>query len=126
VRWLGQEAMERKLPKRRRGRNYNQSIKKILEQENKISTNLKLLINNLSLEDLIALKLELSAAALNGKLHGFPIWNMTSYIVRESMLKFALSTSSSHKQAALILGITVNELRRQIKVYNINEVLDRE
>ena len=117
--------MERKLQKRLRGRNYDQSLLKKLKQTDQMSSNLKYLISNLSLEDLVALKLEISAENLNGKLHGFPVWHMTSYIIKEAMLKFALSTSTSHKQAALILGITKNELRRQIKAYNINETLDR-
>ena len=116
--------MERKLPKRLRGRNYEQSLKKTLIKDNKLSIELIYLLNNLPLEDLVALKLELSSESLNGKLFGFPIWNMASYIVKEAMLKYALSSSSSHKQAALILGITKNELRRQIKAYNLNETLD--
>ena len=55
------------IPKRLRGRNYSQSLLKKLEKEKKVNKELKFLISQLTLEDLISLKLEIAAEAVNGK-----------------------------------------------------------
>ena len=113
-----------KLIKRLRGRNYNQSLLRKLKKENKISRELETLISNLTLEDLISLKLEIAAKAVRGKLYGFPLMDTSKQIIKEALLKFALSASSSHKNAASILGISLAELKRYIKKYEINKSLD--
>lgn len=57
-------------------------------------------INKLSLEDLIAIKLELSANNINNRLYGFDLWRQSNNIVKEALLKFAVSTTKSKKDAA--------------------------
>lgn len=102
--------------------------KKNLTTENK-STILKLClqddllinINKLSLEDLIAIKLELSANNINNRLYGFDLWKQTGNIVKEALLKFAISTTNSKKDAARFLGLTYAEFRRVQNTYNVKE-----
>ena len=115
---------ERKIPKRLRGKNYYQSISKKLLKEKKTSNEFELMLASLKLEELIALKLELAARNVKGKLFGFPIWNTTNLIVKDSLIKFALSATNSHKEAANLLGITPLDLKRFIKKYQVNEYLD--
>lgn len=76
-------------------------------------------INNLSLEDLIAIKLELSSNNLNNRLYGFDMWRNTSYIVKEALLKFAISTTNSKKDAARFLGLTYNEFKKVQAKYKV-------
>ncbi len=76
-------------------------------------------INNLSLEDLIAIKLELSSNNLNNRLYGFDIWRNTSYIVKEALLKFAISTTNSKKDAARFLGLTYSEFKKAQAKYKV-------
>jgi len=78
-------------------------------------------INKLSLEDLIAVKLELSANNINNRLYGFDLWKQTTHIVKNSLLKFALSTTKSKKDAARFLGLTYSEFRRVLQKYNVKE-----
>jgi len=113
-----------KIKKRLRGRNYNQSLLKKLRREKKINKDLEVLIASLTIEDLIAIKLELAAEIVRGKLFGFPIYATTLQVVKEGLIKFALSSTTSHKKAAFSLGISLSELKRYIKKYEINKFLD--
>jgi len=78
-------------------------------------------INKLSLEDLIAVKLELSSRNINNRLYGFDIWRKSNYIIKEAILKFALSTTNSKKSAARFLNLTYIEFRRVVKDYKVKE-----
>lgn len=115
---------EKKLPKRLRGRNYYQSVSKKLKEQKKINTEFEVRISSLTLEEIISLKLELAAKNLKGKLYGFPIWNTSTYIIKDALIKFALSTTSSHKEAASVLGITISDLKRFIKKYKVNDYFE--
>ena len=95
----------------------NKSIIKNLKDQNKISDNILTEINSLSIEDLIAVKFELSANNINNRLYGFDIWRQSDYIIKEAILKFAISTTKSKKDAARFLGLTYLEFKRLIKKY---------
>jgi hypothetical protein len=96
----------------------NNSIIKRLVNQDKLNDNVMIYINDLSIEDLIAVKLELSATNINNRLYGFDIWHKTTNIVKEALLKFAISTTKSKKDAARFLGLTYSEFKRVLKVYN--------
>ena len=78
----------------------NKSIITKLRDQNKLNDSLLVLISNLTLEDLIAIKLELSCNLINNRLYGFDIWRNSNKIVQEAILKFAISTTKSKKDAA--------------------------
>lgn len=97
---------------------YNSVLKDVNEKfENK---NFELVISNLTLEELITLKLELSAKSLNGKLFGYPIYKNVQHIVRESLVRFALRFCNSQEKAATLLGINVREFKSYIKKHKLN------
>ena len=102
------------------------SIINKLTHEGVISNDLLVLINNLTLEDLIAIKLELACSHVNNRLYGLDIWNKACYIIREALLKFAISTTQSKMDAARFLGITYVEFRTAVKKYDINSYFDKE
>jgi len=97
----------------------NKSIINKLTHEGIVSQDLLVLINNLTLEDLIAIKLELSCALVRNKLYGIDFWSNSCYIIREALLKFAISVSRSKKDAARFLGLDLREFNTQYKKYNI-------
>ena len=97
----------------------NKSIINKLTHEGIVSQDLLVLINNLTLEDLIAIKLELSCALVKNKLYGIDFWSNSCYIIREALLKFAISASRSKKDAAWFLGLDLREFNTQYKIYNI-------
>ena len=101
----------------------NFSIIKRLINQDKLNDNTMTHINGLSIEDLIAVKLELSANNINNRLYGFDMWHKMGHITKEALLKFAVSTTKSKKDAARFLGLTYNEFKRVIKVYKIDSYL---
>ena len=111
---------ERKHPKREQmkaGKNLYYSISNKLQKDKKINDEFEVMINSLTLEEVIALKLELSTRSLRGKFYGFPIWKSLPELTRDAVLKYALSATRSKKEAARFLGITISELNANLKSY---------
>jgi len=102
----------------------NISLIKKLKEETNISNEFLISINSLSLEDLIAVKLELSAANTNGRFYGFDLWRGIQHISKEALIKFALSATKSKKDAARFLGLTYFEFLNIYKRYNISEIFE--
>ena len=90
-----------------------------LKDQNKVNDSILTCINNLSIEDLISIKFELSASHVNNRLYGFDIWHRSSYIIKEAILKFAISATKSKKDAARFLGLTYQEFVRISKKYKV-------
>ena len=76
-----------------KGRNKNHSVSNKLRKENKVTDEFEVMLNNLSLEELIALKLELAAKAAGGMLYGLPIWYSMQHIIKDAVLKYAYSAT---------------------------------
>jgi len=64
------------------------------------------LFNSLSLEEIIALKLELSSKNINNKLYGFTFWSNSTKIMKEALILYAVAATKSKKEAARFLGIS--------------------
>lgn len=79
------------------------------------------LFNSLSLEEVIALKLELSSKQLNGRLFGFDIWGSIHHIVREAILIYAISATKSKRDAARFLGISRKQFLDEFDKYQIEK-----
>ena len=103
-----------------KGKFENYSIRKKLNYEKKINSNFEVILNTLTLEEIIALKLELAASHVNYKLYGFPIIRSIKFIVREAVINFALSATRTPKEAANVLGITERQLKEEIERFKIN------
>lgn len=99
----------------------NKSVIKKLKDQNKLSDQILAEINQLSIEDLIAIKFELSAGHLNNRLYGFNLWSKSNNIMKEALLKFAISTTNSKKDAARFLGLTYVEFKRVLSTYNVKD-----
>ena len=100
------------------------SIINKLKDQNKLNDQMLAYLNNLTLEDLIAVKLELSTNLLNHRLYGLDIWNKMPNITKEAILKFSLSVTKNKTDAARFLGITQQNFRRALKNYNIEKDLN--
>lgn len=68
-------------------------------------------LSALSLEEVIALKLEQANRLIAGKLYGTPIYHSIEKIGRDAIVKYALSCSRTFSEAAAFLGIRENQLR---------------
>ena len=98
----------------------NYSVIAKLKDMNMISDKELVTIASITLEDLIALKFELSSANTKNRMYGFDIWKRSDYIIKESILKFAISATKSKKDAARFLGLTYKEFIRITKFYKVS------
>ena len=78
------------------------------------------IVSNLTLEDLIIAKLELSAKGLNEKLFGYPLYNNIQHITKESLVRFALRFCNSQEKAANLLGLDVRQFKSYISKHGLN------
>ena len=116
-----------KLKKRNEGRNRYYSISNKLRKDGKSSEEFEILFNNLSLEEVIGLKLELaSKSSFNGKLYGVPIWYSIPSIVKDAVLKYALSATRSKREAARFLGLNELAMKKNINKYRIDNYFEKE
>jgi len=105
--------------KKIQGKNKYYSISNKLRKENKSHDEFEVMLNNLTLEEIIGLKLELAAKSVGGCLYGIPIFSAIPYLVRDAILKYSLSATKSKKEAARFLGIKLDHFKKLIKKYNI-------
>ena len=100
------------------GKNRYYSISKKLTKEQKSNDEFEVMLNNLSLEEVIALKLELAAKSAGGAVYGIPIWRSLKYVVEDAILKYAHSACRTKKEVARFLGMRKIEMRSIDWKYN--------
>jgi hypothetical protein len=100
------------------------SISNLLKQQKRSSDEFEVMMNSLSLEEVIALKLELSGKLLKSKMYGFNLWKNTPSIVYDAILKYALSACKSKKDASRYLGINLRTLNNLIKKYKVQDYFE--
>ena len=71
-------AWEHKLTSRKKKSTRNHSISNQLRKQGKSNDEFEVMLNKLSLEEVIGLKLELANRAAGGYLYGLPIWQCNS------------------------------------------------
>jgi hypothetical protein len=101
------------------GRNTYYSISTKLRQEQKSNDEFEVMLANLSLEEIIALKLELASKPVNGRLYGFPIWKNLTDIVKDAMFRYAYSATRSQLEAMRFLGLREVDFLKYKKRYSI-------
>ena len=102
----------------------SKSVRIKLEEQGLVNNQLLTLISSISLEDLIALKLEIACNEINEKFYGFDIWRNLKPIVQVSVLKFAISTRKSKKDAARFLGLNYLDFKKLLAKYKVEEYFD--
>jgi len=102
----------------------NHSVIRKLRKEGKLPEEMEIFVANLSLEDLIAIKLEMAGKPVNGKLFGIPIWKSAPFIIREALLKTAISVCKTKTESAAFLGIHPDKLNKLIKKYQIQSFFE--
>lgn len=91
-----------------------------LKKENKINDQFILMLNRISYEDLIALKLEVSTNwSRSGNIYGLPLWKGLIEATKEALVKIVLKETSSFTEASMLLGIHQMSLRHVCLKYGI-------
>lgn len=109
----------------KRGSTRNKSVINHLKDEGVVNDELLVLVNNLTIEDLVAIKLEMSSRFLNNRLYGFDMWKKSDHILKEALIKFAISTTHSKKDAARFLGVDMTEFRRILKQFKFESFFEK-
>lgn len=113
--------------KRVSGKNKYYSIRSKLKRENKITSDFEIMLNNLTLEDIIALKLEYSINVSGTPVYGLQLAKSLRYVCKEALYKLALSATRSKNSAARFLGVSENDFRQELKRMRIESFfLDEE
>lgn len=112
--------MWKKKLKAYKGKYSKYSLRNKLLREKRINSDFEVILNSLTLEEIIAIKLELSNLYINNKLYNIPLYKSIKYIIKESLIIFALSASRTTKDAATLLGIRERDLTEEIKKFKIN------
>lgn len=107
--------------KKRRSKYKHKSVINKLLYNNIINESNLTFIDSMTLEDLIAVKLELSARYINNKLYAFNLLSNTNRLVKEAIIKFAISATQSKMDAARFLGIDYEGLRKLVNEYDLQD-----
>lgn len=95
------------------------SVSKKLKSENKINDNFEIQLSSLSLEEVIALKLEIATRETKGKFFGLPIWRRLPLIIKDACLKAAVSATYTRREAARFLGISYSQMKLNLRNYGV-------
>ena len=101
------------------------SVSRVLKSQGKSCEEFEQMLSALSIEEIIALKLEISVKMTKGKLFGFPIWRSFQNITKEALLLFAYSISKTNNDASSMLGITNYQYRQLIRRGKIREYFEK-
>ena len=99
----------KKKKKVQEGKNKYYSLSNKLKKESRSHDEFEVMLNNLSLEEIIGLKLELAARSVGNMLYGLPILTSLPYITR---------ATRSKKEAARFLDINLDHLKKLLKKHD--------
>lgn len=97
---------------------FNISLSKKLREENKSNDLFEVMISNLTLEELIALKLEMTYKNLDSPIYGMKLFRVLNYLVQDAVIKFALSVTPTKYRARMFLGLDSKDFRVYLKKYD--------
>lgn len=95
-----------------------------LRKKNKSSPEFEFMLNNLTLEEIICLKLELTSKSLNYKLAGMKLWSSIPLFCKRGLLSYAASITKSHHEAAAFLGLDLSQYLDVLKKYGSNDLIE--
>jgi hypothetical protein len=78
------------------------------------------MLGNLTLEEILALKIEISLRSLGFFLRGFPLFKSSKFIITDALLRAAISLTPNKESACGLLGITKNDFYKLIKRHKLD------
>ena len=112
--------------KKIQGKNQHYSICNKLRREGKTTEEFEVMLASLSLEEAIAIKLELATRAAGGLLYGLPLWNSLPTITKDAILKYTYSATRTQKEAMHFLGLSKSDFKKLINKYRIESYFKEE
>jgi hypothetical protein len=115
-----------KKKQRIQGKYEHYSLSKKLKRDGKVSEQFEIMLNSLTLEELIGLKLELANKAAGSPLFGLPLFRSMKDVAKVAVLMYAASATRSDREAAALLGIEREDFRKLVREYNIIKYFEGE
>jgi len=106
------------------GKNQKHSLIRKLRQEGRINESFEIVLANLTLEEVIGLKLELSSQPIGNRLYGLPLWYAMPYIVKDALLKYAYSATKTKGEAMRFLGLEPKDFYKLSKKFEIESYFE--
>ena len=103
------------------GKNKNYSISNKLKKERRSNDEFEIMLSNLTLEEVVALKLELSTKPVSNRLYGIPIWSSIQNIVQDAVFKYAFSATRTQAEAMRFLGLKEQSFHVLRKKFGIDD-----
>jgi|TARA_R110002020_G_scaffold236447_3_gene448780 hypothetical protein len=76
-----------------------------LKKEGRVNEGFLNIVSDLTLEELIAVKLEQSSKMMRGKLYNFPLWYTMPNVCRDACMLFVRTCCSTKADMASVLGV---------------------
>ena len=84
------------------------------------------MLSSLTLEEIIGLRLELAAKAVNYKLYGLNLWSAIPNIVQDAVLKYVYSAARTKGEMASFLGLNKSALKKLLNKHDITTYFSKE
>ena len=101
------------------------SVSNKLTSLGKINEKFEIMLSSLTLEEILALRLELASKTVNYKLYGTNIWKNLPDIVRDGILKYTYIAGRTKTEMAGFLGVDKSRLRKLLNQYDIPNYFKR-
>lgn len=89
-----------------------------LKLDKKINEEFEVMLGGLTFEELIGLKIEISARKLKGKLYGIDLYNAMAKIAKHAAFDYAYNNCRTDKSAAILLGMNLYKFNLLRTKYN--------
>lgn len=104
----------------------NYSFISKMREDRKINDQFLNVLSSLTLEEVIAIKLELAIQLTKHKFYNFPLWKALPSICKDAVLRYVVSACQSKRDGARMLGIDVREFDRLLKRYNTEKLFNND
>ena len=104
----------------------NYSYISIMRRERKINDQFLNVLSSLTLEEIIALKLELAIQMTKHKFYNFPLWKALPSICKDAILRYTLSACQSKRDGARMLGVDIREFNKLLKRYDTEKLFNND
>jgi len=102
------------------------SISSKLRSEKRSNDEFEIMLGNITFEEMIGLRLELAARAVDHKLYGFKLWQSIPNIAKEAVLLYTMGAAKTKGEAAAFLGLKKTELRKILKKFDIKGFFNKQ
>ena len=97
-----------------------------MRRERKINDQFLNVLSSLTLEEIIALKLELAIQMTKHKFYNFPLWKALPSICKDAILRYTLSACQSKRDGARMLGVDIREFNKLLKRYDTEKLFNND